>query len=75
MKREIALWPPLSSSDLSLWIAFVAIILLITTELLSPQYGRTKIVINRKRLRAIALVVALIFLGTLAYTIFEILPK
>lgn len=75
MKRELALWPPLSSSDFSVWIAFVAIILLVTTELLSPRYGSSRIVLNRKRLRAVALVVALIFLGTLAYTIFEMLTK
>jgi len=66
---------PLGFWDLSLWTAVVAIILLITSELLSPYYGRTGILINRKRLRAVALVVALIFLGTVAYRIYQIVSK
>jgi len=69
------LWLPLGFWDLSLWTAIVAIILLVTSELLSPYYGRTGILINRKRLRAVALVVALIFLGTVAYRIYEIVTR
>jgi len=69
------LWLPLGFWDLSLWTAVVAIILLVTSELLSPYYGRTGILINRKRLRAVALVVALIFLGTVAYRIYEIVTR
>jgi hypothetical protein len=61
--------------DLSLWAAIVAMILLVTSELLSPYYGRTGIVLNRKRLRVVALAVALIFLGTVAYGIYEIVAK
>jgi len=63
---------PLGFSDLSLWTAVVAIILLITSELLSPYYGRTGIMINRRRLRLVALIVALIFLGTVAYRVYQI---
>ena len=69
------MWLPLGFWDLSLWTAIVAIILLVTSELLSPYYGRTGILINRKRLRAVALVVALIFLGTVAYRIYEIVTR
>lgn len=69
------MWLPLGFWDLSLWTAVVAIILLVTSELLSPYYGRTGILINRKRLRAVALVVALIFLGTVAYRIYEIVTR
>jgi len=68
------LWP-LGFWDLSLWTAIVAIILLVTSELLSPYYGRTGILINRKRLRAVALIVALIFLSTVAFRIYEIVAK
>ncbi len=63
---------PLGFWDLSLWTAIIAIILLITSELLSPYYGRTGIVINRHRLRIAALAVALIFLGTVAYRVYQI---
>jgi hypothetical protein len=66
------LWLPLGFWDLSLWTAIVAIILLITSELLSPYYGRTGIVLNRRRLRAVALVTGLFFLSTVAYAIYEI---
>jgi len=69
------MWFPLGLWDISLWTAVVAIILLITSELLSPYYGRTGILINRKRLRYIALAVAFIFLGTVTYRIYEILLK
>ena len=63
---------PLGLWDLSLWTAVTAIILLATSELLSPYYGRTRLVINRKRLRIIALIVALIFLATVIYRIYGI---
>jgi hypothetical protein len=63
---------PLSLWDLSLWTAITAIILLITSELLSPFYGKTGIMIDRKRLRFVALAVALVFLATVAYRIYEI---
>ena len=63
---------PLGPWDLSLWTAITAIILLATSELLSPYYGRTRLMINRRRLRIVALVVALIFLATVAYRIYGI---
>jgi uncharacterized membrane protein len=63
---------PLGFWDLSLWTAVTAIILLVTSELLSPWYGRTGVMIDKKRLRMVALVVALIFLVTVAYRIYEI---
>jgi hypothetical protein len=64
---------PLGFWDLSLWTAVIAIILLITSELLSPYYGRTGIMINRRRLRLAALIVAFLFLGTVAYRIYQII--
>jgi len=64
---------PLGFWDLSLWTAVTAIILLITSELLSPWYGRTGIMIDRKRLRLVALIFALIFLATVAYRVYEII--
>jgi hypothetical protein len=63
---------PLGFWDLSLWTAVVAIILLVTSELLSPYYGKTGIMINRRRLRLVALLVAFLFLGTVAYRVYQI---
>jgi hypothetical protein len=66
---------PLGLWDLSLWTAVTAIILLATSELLSPYYGRTRLMINKKRLRIVSLIVALIFLATVTYRIYEIVTK
>lgn len=66
---------PLGLWDLSLWTAITAIILLATSEFLSPYYGRTRLVIDRKRLRIVALVVALTFLATATYRIYDIVTK
>jgi len=73
MRLDIVVSLPLGFSDLSLWTAVVAIILLVTSELLAPQYGRTGINIDRRRLRLVALIVALIFLGTVAYRVYQII--
>jgi hypothetical protein len=66
---------PLGFWDLSLWTAIIAIILLVTSELLSPYYGRTGLLIDKKRLRMVALIVALIFLASVVYRIYEIVTK
>jgi len=64
---------PLMFSDLSLLLAVTAIILLITSELLSPSYGNTNIYINNKRLKTAAVVVSILFLITLAIKIINII--
>jgi len=66
---------PLSLWDISLWTAITAIILLATSELLSPYYGRTRLMINKRRLRIVALIVAFIFLATVTYRIYAIVTK
>jgi hypothetical protein len=64
---------PLSLWDISLWLAVTAIILLITSELLSPQYGKTNLLINRKRLRNTAIIISILFLITVAIRIATII--
>jgi len=64
---------PLSFWDLSMWLAVTAIILLITSELISPYYGKTNLLINKKRLRNIALITATLFLITVAVKIATII--
>ena len=63
---------PLSLWDLSLWLAITAIILLATSELLSPYYGQTSLLINKRRLRNVALTMGILFLSTIALRIYEI---
>lgn len=64
---------PLSFWDISLWLAFTAIILLVTTELISPYYGRTRLRISKKRLKNVALATSALFLTSAAMRIIEII--
>ena len=64
---------PLGFWDLSLWLAMTAIILLISSGLLSVYYGKTNLHINNKRLRNVALAVSILFLITVAIRIISIL--
>ena len=62
---------PLSISDISLWLAVMAIILLITSELLSAttEYAGN-ILIEKKRLRLAALALGIGFMITVIIRIF-----
>lgn len=42
---------PLNLWDISLLLAVTAIVLLVTSELLSPYYGKTSLRINKKNSR------------------------
>jgi hypothetical protein len=66
---------PLSFWDISLWLAVTAIILLITSELISPYYGKTNLLINKKRLRNVALVMSILFLITVVIRIYGIITS
>jgi hypothetical protein len=66
---------PLSFWDISLWLAVTAIILLITSELISPYYGKTNLLINKKRLRNVALTISIMFLITVAIRIYGIITS
>jgi hypothetical protein len=64
---------PLSFWDISLWLAVTAIILLITAELISPYYGQTNLLINKKKLKNAALILGVLFLMTVAIRIYGII--
>jgi uncharacterized membrane protein len=64
---------PLGFWDVSLWLAVTALILLVTSELISPYYRKTNLIINRKRLRNVALTVSTLFLLTVAIRIINII--
>lgn len=60
---------PIGFWDISLLLAVTAIILLITSEFLSPHYGRVNILISKKKLRNTAIIVSILFLITVAIRI------
>jgi hypothetical protein len=63
---------PLSISDIGLWLAVMAIIMLITSELLSSSTGYLRnIVIERKRLRLAALALGAGFMITVIMRVFQ----
>jgi len=64
---------PLGFYDVSLWLAVAAIILLATSELISPHYGQTSLIIEKGRLRMAALILGVLFLATVAIRIYEII--
>jgi len=64
---------PLSFWNISLWLAITAIILLATSELLSPYHGQTNIIIDRKKLRTAALILGLLFTFTVLIQIYGII--
>ncbi|MEM0030016.1 MAG: hypothetical protein QW572_07605 [Candidatus Nitrosocaldus sp.] len=59
--------------DIGLWLAVSSIILLITSELLAPYYGRMKMVMDVKRLRIVAVGSGLAFLVIAAIRISAII--
>ena len=64
---------PLTFTDISLWLAITAIILLITSELISPYYGRANLRINKRKLRTTALIMGILFMLTVVIRIYEIM--
>jgi len=65
---------PLSLFDITLWLAITAIILLATSELISPYYGKTNLLIDKDRLRLAALGVGIIFTISILAQIFLTTP-
>ena len=59
--------------DAGLLIAVVAIILLVSSELLSSYGGRANILINKKRLRSVSIAATMTFIVTAAMRILYII--
>jgi hypothetical protein len=64
---------PLSLSDMNILFGVLALILLVTSTLLSSRHGKVRILINRKRLSQVATVVAILFLITVAIRIVDVI--
>jgi hypothetical protein len=58
-------------SDIGLWLAVTAIILLITSELISSSTGALgNVAIEKKRLRLVALILGMGFMATVVMRVF-----
>jgi len=64
---------PLGFWDISLLLAITAIILLVTSEMLSPYYGKANILINKKKLKNTATAISILFLITVTIRIINII--
>jgi len=64
---------PLTFWDIGLWIAVIALILLAKSEILSPYYGETGIVIEENRLRIVALFFAMLFMLIALIRVYQII--
>ena len=64
---------PLGFYDISIWLAISAIILLATSELISPNYGQAGLIIEQKRYRSTALVLGVLFLFTVVIIMYRII--
>jgi len=64
---------PLTFWDISIWITVITIILLATSEIVSPYHGETGIVIEENRLRMVALFFAMLFILILLIQFYQII--
>ena len=67
------LLPPLTFEDLSLLLAVSAILLIVTAELVPYVSGEKTLISDMKKLRNLAMVLGVMFLVTVAVTIFNLL--
>ena len=66
------LLPPLTFQDLSLLLAVSAILVLVTAEIVPYIFGEKTLVSDMKKLRTLAMVLGILFLVTVAITIFNL---
>jgi hypothetical protein len=64
---------PLSLSDMNILFGVVALLLLVTSTLVSSHHGGVRILVNKKRLSGVAAAVAILFLVTVAIRIMEVI--
>lgn len=64
---------PLDFGELSFFYAIIAMILLVTSEALSHYDRRNNFLINRKKLKQVAIIFSILFIVTVALRIYEII--
>ena len=62
------MWFPLSFSDITIWLAITALIMLATSELISSYFGKLDLIIDKRRLRLATLLVSITFIITITIT-------
>ena len=60
---------PLNVLEISLLLAIIALVLIVTSELLSPHRRKANILINKKRLRNAAIAFSFFFAATIVIRI------
>lgn len=65
--------PPISFLDISLILIIDSIVLLLTLEFLSPSYGLTNVIINKRRLYYSTLITLLSFLLVISIRIIGVI--
>jgi len=58
--------------DIGIWLAASSIIMLVTSEVVSPRYGRINMLINFGRMRKIAIMLGVAFLLVASVNILSI---
>lgn len=53
---------PLSIMDFTLWLAITAIVLNLTSEFTSPEYGKIHLIIKRERMEKITRIFKVLFI-------------
>lgn len=53
---------PIWLVNLTIWLAAISTILLVTSEILTPQHARTSMFIHKRRFRNVTFVISIIFL-------------
>jgi phage-related holin len=64
---------PLSLSDMNILLGVVALLLLVTSTLVSSYHGKVRILVSKKRLSGVAAVVAILFLVTVAVKMMDVI--
>lgn len=62
---------PLGFSEISLWLAIMAILVLTTAELISLYHGQTNILVDKGRLRKAAFALGTLFILTILIMMFQ----
>jgi hypothetical protein len=66
---------PLDFWNVSLWFAVTSIILLMTVQLVSAYDGPSTLLIDSRRLKAVALTMGTLFLATVAINIYTMITS
>ncbi len=64
---------PFDLTEISMFLATISFLLLVTSEMIAPHYEKTNLLLDRKRLQAAAIFSSIMFLSTFAIRILSII--